>query len=332
MNAQETIQNLSNQPDEVFIAAGPCSASPENEHVIWELARQNNVAAVRVVGLKSRTAMTPDAFMGWDAGASLNNMQTLADNLQAIQNGNLAEIKPMEIPDSITLARKIAEDTGVLVATETMDASLQIPLYNEHMPSGSMVFWTPSINGIGWLPYAIQAQIGQNGHGIGIKNVKVGGDNSLSDLQNNADLDSELAKTWSGQAAYARSVNPNNVVLIHRGISVAGKGKFRNAPVHAAAQKVKVDTNLPMLYDPSHIHGPKSRDNIVQDTIEAMQMTYLDTSTSREIFLYNGMLLEVVDDPSNVQTDSGQHITLEEMHQIQKEVSRHRNLVNKGES
>ena len=71
-----------------------------------------------------------------------------------------------------------------------------------------------------------------------------------------------------------------------------------------------------MYFDPSHSYGPKLRDQIVEGTIEAMAMR------DGQDFLYNGILIET----GTSKTDTNQHISLEELEAMTKELGTFRNL------
>jgi 3-deoxy-D-arabino-heptulosonate 7-phosphate (DAHP) synthase len=109
----------------------------------------------------------------------------------------------------------------------------------------------------------------------------------------------------------------NRIAMIHRGVDVAGKGKFRHLPVHDSAEKVKKMTKLKMFFDPSHSFGRFLRDQIVDQTILAMHMKTIEGE-----YLYDGILIEV----GTSITDTEQHITVEELQVLCNEIAKFREI------
>jgi 3-deoxy-D-arabino-heptulosonate 7-phosphate (DAHP) synthase len=107
--------------------------------------------------------------------------------------------------------------------------------------------------------------------------------------------------------------------MIHRGVDVVGKGKFRHLPVHDSAEKVKKMTKVKMFFDPSHSLGRFLRDQIVDQTILAMHM-----KTTEGEYLYDGILIEV----GTSITDTEQHITVEELQTLCNEIIKFREINN----
>jgi len=101
-------------------------------------------------------------------------------------------------------------------------------------------------------------------------------------------------------------------------VDVYSKGDYRNLPVHQAARRVKVLTGAKLLFDPSHIHGPKLHDSIVKATVEVAKMMI-----DEENYLYDGALIEV----GRSKTDIEQHITIEELDYLCQQISEFRELV-----
>ena len=115
-----------------------------------------------------------------------------------------------------------------------------------------------------------------------------------------------MEKTWAGLVKYIGEFE-NDIILIHRGVDVPGKGEFRNAVVHNIAQRVKKTTGAKLFFDPSHSYGPRLRSQIVRAVVEAMRM-----KKSSDEFLYDGVLVEV----GTSVTDAEQHISVQELREL----------------
>jgi len=154
----------------------------------------------------------------------------------------------------------------------------------------------------------------RNGWFIGIKNGKWLGEISDGDVN-------IMEKNWIGQISFATKDKQfplrDRIAMIHRGVDVAGKGKFRHLPVHDSAEKVQKMTGVKMFFDPSHSFGRFLRDQIVDQTIMAMHM-----KTSEGEYLYDGILIEV----GTSKTDTEQHITIEELQRLCDEIIKFREL------
>ena len=72
-----------------------------------------------------------------------------------------------------------------------------------------------------------------------------------------------------------------------------------------------------MFFDPSHVCGPKLRDQIIDKTLEALQLK-LDDSR----WLYDGILIEA----GTSTTDTEQHITINELSNLIDEISKFREI------
>jgi len=302
------------------IIAGPCSVDNENIPEILEIAeisvvnrtgkKQKAVAGTRIVGLKSRSDLDSSGEgMGIDYAIYQNNIQIL------MEGGTIAD---MQIIPSAILSEKIMKRTGMLIATEIMNPIIQLPSFEKRLPSGMFLPWNPSVNQLGWHIAQTAVFARRNGWHVGIKNGKWIGDH----LQSADHLDykgkTTMEKTWSGLAKYVGDLE-HDIVLIHRGVDVPGKGDFRNAVVHNIARRVKSSTpGAKMFFDPSHSYGPKLRSHIVGAVTEAMRM-----KISGSDFLYDGVLIEV----GTSKTDTDQHITVKELRELVSVLSTFRDLM-----
>ncbi|MBP9691472.1 hypothetical protein KBD81_05340, partial [Candidatus Woesebacteria bacterium] len=126
-----------------------------------------------------------------------------------------------------------------------------------------------------------------------------------------------MEKTWSGLVKYIGE-HEGDIVLIHRGVDVPGKGDFRSAVVHTIARRVKEATGAKLFFDPSHSYGPKLRSHIVGAVVEAMRM-----KTPSGAYLYEGALIET----GTSSTDTEQHITVQELRELVSVLATFRELV-----
>lgn len=302
------------------IIAGPCSIGPDSLPQIVDMARitirdlhgemQRAIAGARVVGLKSRTALSKDGLgMGIDYAVHQRNMKSL------LAGGSISH---MEIPPSAIMAGTIYERTGLTIATEVCDPMVQLPPLARVMGGGPVFIWGPSVQGLGH-PYQIMGDFAQTHPRwtVGEKNLKWLGEHVETAEDLSYEGATSMEGTWRGLTIWT-SLPPERMVMIHRGVDVAGKGDYRNQPIHQTAARVKTTTGIRMFFDPSHSLGPKMRNQIVDATIAAMQMHMPDGSP-----LYDGALVEAGDS----QTDTGQHITLDELGIMCQEIAKTRTLV-----
>jgi hypothetical protein len=302
-----------------MIIAGPCSIDRDNFKEIFEIAgitvldkhgqKQRAVYGTRVVGMKSRTELSHDGKgMGID-------YEVYRENLK--KHLACASPKDYVCPPSVEMAVEIHEDTGLLIATEVMSPLLQLSAYEKRISPKKLMAWVPAVNQLGWPVLEMAAYAAAHEWYVGIKNGKWLGEpyaHAESDTMKNA---TAMEKTWIGLAKYAQANEPRNF-LIQRGVDIPRKGDYRNLPVHNAARRAKTATGCRMLYDPSHIHGPKLRHHIVSATIDAMHITMPDGS-----YLYDGLLIEA----GTSQTDTHQHITLAELRELCTELAKFRTLM-----
>ncbi len=300
----------------VTIIAGPCSVNENNIHQLYDIAAievknrasgtQKAIWGIRTVGLKSRSSMNVTGEgMGFDFPNYIDNVRLIASK---------ESFESLKITRSIEIAKQLIADTGVIVATEVMDPLVQLPVYEREIPKGKLFIWNPAVNQLGFQMYAMGIYAERNDWFVGIKNGKWLG--SAPEDQFNI-----MEKNWAGQISFATEDGnfaiSSKIALIQRGVDVAGKGSFRNLPVHNSAEKVKAKTGARMFFDPSHTYGSLMRDKIVEATIEAMKLQMADGT-----YLYDGILVEVGDST----TDTGQHITIEELRGLCAEIAQFRDL------
>ena len=303
----------------ITIIAGPCSVDDSNIKEIKEIAeievrsrkgnKQRAVAGTRVVGLKSRTELDLEGVgMGMDYSVYKRNSEIL------LHGGKIADF---EVLPSAIIAKDLADETDMIIATEIMNPIIQMPSYEGRIGAGKLLPWNPAVNQLGWQIEQTAAFAKKNSWHIGIKNGKWIGDHLHTANTEEYPGKTTMEKTWAGMVKYAVGIK-QDIILIHRGVDVPGKGNFRNAPVHSIAKRVKKDTKVKLFFDPSHSYGPKMRDHIVSAVIDAMKMTI-----GNDEFLYDGVLIET----GTSSTDTEQHITVLELQTLARELSRFRDLV-----
>lgn len=297
------------------IIAGPCSVDNRNIEDILAIAeitvknrfgrKQKAVAGTRVVGLKSRTALSRDGKnMGMDFHTYMENMELL------LQGKSIHEFKT---PPSIKIAQDIVKKTNLLVAAEIMSPLIQMPSYEGKIPRGKLLAWNPAVNQLGWPIMKMGFYAKKNGWQIGLKNGKWLGDDFLGQTT--------MEKTWIGLAKFTGPDEPgleDQLVFIQRGVDIAGKGEYRSLPVHDVTKRVKQATHKKIFFDPSHTHGPKLRHIIVKGVVDAMKMKVDD-----ETYLYDGILVEA----GRSHTDTEQHITIKELDDMCQQLVEFRELV-----
>jgi hypothetical protein len=303
-------------PD-VSIIAGPCSINEDNFYELFQLASmevknskgkgQRAISGVRVVGLKSRTYYTPD---GKDLGIDYSHY---LHNLSIYQQGG--GIKDFVMMPGIEMAKQIANETGLLVATEIVSPLIQVPLYERLLKENDMLLWNPAVSQIGWHFLEMTQFIKNTNWKLGLKNPKWQGKQKY-DAAALTEL-SSMEKAWLGLSSYVAGFK-ERVIFIHRGVSIAESGMYRNMPLHESAKKIKKITGAQLYFDPSHSFGAKLRDKIVEGTLDAMKMMF-----SHDEYLYDGILIEA----GSSRTDSGQHITHIELQKLVNELSKFRNII-----
>lgn len=301
-----------------LLIAGPCSVDEKNLQEIKEIAsmtvtnisghRQRAIAGTRVVGMKSRTELSTDGSgMGMDH-------DVYKANLASLMSGR--PISSLRMPPSAKIAVDLFERTQMLIATEVCSPILQLAPLSGRIPKHKMLPWNPAVNQLGWPIHEMSAIARENGWYVGIKNGKWLGDNLANAESSKHKGDTALEKVWSGLGAYAQMPD-EDIFMIQRGVEATVKGDFRSVPIHQTARRVKARSKRKMLFDPSHSLGPKMRMHIVSSTIDALGMRLSDGS-----YLYDGALIEV----GTSQTDTDQHIGMQELQDLAQEVAKFRTL------
>ncbi|MEK7571411.1 MAG: hypothetical protein AAB553_03980 [Patescibacteria group bacterium] len=310
------MNNKQHKKYDLTIIAGPCSITPENaQEVINETANittpdgKRAIYGTRVVGLKSRTALD---FTGDGMGLDSQAMQQ-AMNLPASDRMNV------KMP-SVELAEKIAKATGLLISTEIMIPHLQLPYWEKKKAlAGNVMIWNPAVEQLGWNVLELAEFARKNGWDVGIKHGKFLGKDPL-EVANHPDYKGEtsLEKVLLGLTTYVQEI-PGELVVIHRGVDVPGRGDYRNALVHEIMRRLKrkLPKNAKLFFDATHCIGPVMRHTIVNEVIASAKMKVGDE------FLYDGIMMEA---GSSSPVDFGEHLSIAELKHLVKELSGFRTL------
>ncbi len=302
------------------IIAGPCSVDNDNINELYEVSKitarnregkpQRAIFGARVVGLKSRTSLNENGEgMGIDYDSVMKNQEIL------MKGGSFRDFVT---PPSVLIAQALVKDTGLLAASEIMMPIAQLPMYETLIPKGKFMPWNPSVNQLGHPIAEIARYARENDWYLGIKNGKWLGEPVDRTEAENFDGSTTMEQTWEGLVKYAGRAMRGKIILIHRGVDVSEKGDHRNIPVHRLSERVKRRTGGALYFDPSHAYGPKMKERIVPEVLKAMKMLSPDGS-----YLYDGILIEV----GTSKTDTGQHISLDELREMVSDLAAFRDLV-----
>ncbi len=299
------------------IIAGPCSITPENtEEVINEIAKittpdgNRAILGTRVVGLKSRTELNLSGEgMGIDSQAIQQAMQL-----------PIEERMKVKIP-SVELAEKIVRETGMVINTEIMIPHIQLPYWEQkELLQGKLMIWNPAVNQLGWNLYEMGEFAQKNDWNVGIKHGKFLGKDPL-EVANHPEYQGEtsLEKVLIGLTTYVPEMR-EDLIIIHRGVDVPGRGDYRNAITHEIMKRIKnkIPKSNRLYFDPTHSIGPVMRHKIIEEIMKSMKMKMDDGD-----FLYDGILMEA---GSSSPVDLGEHVTIDELKQLVKDLSKFRKL------
>jgi len=307
---------MNNKQYDLEIIAGPCSITLENtEEVINVTAKiktplgSRAIFGTRVVGLKSRTALD---LHGEGMGIDSQIMQ------QAIGLPINERLK-LTVP-SVELANRIVKETGLVISTEVMIPHIQLPYWEQKEAlKNNVMVWNPAVDQLGWHVLELNNFAKRNGWTVGIKHGKFLGKEPL-DVANHPDYKGEtsLEKVLLGLTTYVYD-NDNDLVIIHRGVDVPGRGDYRNAITHEIMKRVKprLPKNSKLFFDPTHSIGPVMRHKIIDEIMVAMNIKIGDA------FLYDGLLMEA---GSTSPVDIGEHLSLSELQNLVNDLSTFRKI------
>lgn len=108
---------------------------------------------------------------------------------------------------------------------------------------------------------------------------------------------------WTGALERIVRAGVRAIGVIHRGFSVAGNGRYRNAPMwELAIEFRRRQPGIPMITDPSHITGRR-------DLIQGVAQHAMDLGL-------DGLMIEAHPDPDHAWSDAAQQITPERLGEI----------------
>src|SRR3989344_3576685 len=259
-----------------------------------------------------------------------NNAVSIIAGPCSIDENNIREVKEIS---KITVINRLGHQQKAIAGTRIVGLKSRTALHTSgdgmgiDYPSfmrntavllqGKLLPWNPAVEQLGW-PIMQMAHFARRcGWHIGLKNGKWVGEHLH--IANSPDYQGKtsMEKTWAGLVSFVGKI-AGDIVLIHRGVDVPEKDRYRNAVIHEISRRTKLATGVKLYLDPSHSHGPNMRDQIVAATVEALKI-----KISNSQFLYDGVLVET----GSSTTDTEQHITIEELKQMVKKVAKFRDLV-----
>lgn len=186
---------------------------------------------------------------------------------------------------------------GMIPATEIICAE------HAQMIVQGMEHFGPEAKMIVWLGSRNQNHLEQRK----ISKILAAGPSGITFMFKNQMWEDE--KHWLGICEHILSEGfpRERLMICHRGFcpgKAANPKKYRNLPDFEMAMRVKEQTGLPMLLDPSHIGG--SPENVLE--ICMLASTYH----------FDGFLIEVHCDPANAKTDAAQQLNAEQFSHLLK--------------
>ena len=308
---------------EVKIYAGPDSLDDYNIDEVYKMAElkvngQPALYGARTVGLKSRTNFDKDntdkGFMGYDFEAIMQNFNIFG------HGGNADDLVPLP---TVQMAEKLYKDTGLVPSSEIMLPAIQLACIKKSFAKDPFLVWNSAVDQLGWHIRQMAGFAEEHGWIVGLKNGKWLGEEYKIAESDNFDGKTSIEVVWDGLVNYASIAD--ETILIQRGCDLPAKGEYRNLPIHHTALRTKrrhVDKNVSLYFDPSHSLGPKMRDKIVDETIEAMRM-----KLDNEHYLYDGILVEV----GTAKCDTHQHLRMDELEQLIEQIAEFRQLSGRKE-
>jgi chorismate mutase len=108
---------------------------------------------------------------------------------------------------------------------------------------------------------------------------------------------------WLGALERVQDAGVGRVAAVHRGFCTASDTRYRNPPLWRLAIELKRRVpKLPLLCDPSHICGRTE--------------TIFPTSQESLDLLYNGLMIEVHENPAQARSDAAQQLTPAQFHEM----------------
>ena len=177
----------------------------------------------------------------------------------------------------------VKRETGLLLATEVATAE-HVQLCLEHDID---ILWIGARTAVN--PFAIQE----------LADALAGTDKVVL-LKNPVNPDLAL---WLGGIERLYKAGIKNLGVIHRGFSTYEKTKYRNNPEWQIPLDLRLHLpNIPIICDPSHITGDRSR--------------IFDVSQQALDLNFDGLMIETHCDPDNAWSDAPQQVTPEQLETI----------------
>ncbi len=132
-------------------------------------------------------------------------------------------------------------------------------------------------------------------------------------------------KHWRGILKHVLSskLEKERVIMSHRGFDPGSDEPrdpkdLRNFPDYKMAMRIKIDEDIPMIIDPSHMGG--TVENVMKITRQAMKYKQsLGASDPKEGQEFDGFIFEVHPNPSVAWTDAKQQLTWEQFDTLMEE-------------
>lgn len=118
---------------------------------------------------------------------------------------------------------------------------------------------------------------------------------------------------WMGIVDHVLSggASANQIMLCHRGFAPSSHD-LRNPPDLDMALRIKKQTGLPMIGDPSHIAGGSAQNVIAM----AERIIHHETEINGSTVRFDGIIIEVHPNPVDALTDKQQQLTWNQLDQI----------------
>lgn len=120
-------------------------------------------------------------------------------------------------------------------------------------------------------------------------------------------------KHWKGIIGHVLKggASTDQLILCHRGFFPNGQNpnNLRNVPDFEMAMRIKRETGIPMIFDPSHVGGERKK--VIEVAKQAMQ--HFDGEVR-----FDGLIVEVHHSPDKALTDAKQQLTWQEFDEIMK--------------
>ncbi len=269
------------------------------------------------INLKEHSAVNPLLIAGPCAAESREQLLTMAADLSylGVQAMRASLFKPRTEPGWEGVGFELGGDwfaelvaqNQLAVATEVTSAADVQTLVKKlaKVPGNKQL--------IVWLGSRLQFQTVQSDVGRALRDCP---EDTLLLIKNQPWGDQ---RHWEGilqhvndGAQFSQGELSSRVAMIHRGFSpykLANPEGFRNLPDFEMAMKVKQNTGVKMILDPSHIAGTRA------NVFKIVQQVSQDPNLQ-----FDGFMVEVHDKPASALTDAKQQLSIPEFMQLLEEI------------